>query len=181
VGLSINEDLAVASNDYNDLYDNAQGFSNFAASGADRLSISTELIKKDLNDFNDENFIELLRLRNGEIEKFVNKTDYNLIQDELARRTYDESGDYYIRPFNVGVKECLNDRLGNDGAFVEGEQTRQGNVASDDLFCISISPGKAYVRGYEVETNNILLDSEKPRITERIETKIYNLTLEIKY
>ena len=171
VGLSITEELAVASNDYNDLYDNAQGFSNFAAPGADRLSISTELIKKDLTDFNDENFIELLRLRNGEIEKFVNKTDYNLIQDELARRTYDESGDYYVRPFNIGVKECLNDRLGNDGAFVVGEQTRQGNTASDDLFCISISPGKAYVRGYEVETTNILLDSEKPRTTERIENE----------
>jgi hypothetical protein len=168
IGLAITEELAIASNDYDDLYDNAQGFSNFAAPGADRLVISTTLIKKNLDDFNDENFIELIRIRNGEIEKFVNRTDYTLIQDELARRTYDESGDYYIRPFGISIKECVNDRLGNNGIFIPGEQTRQGNLASENLACISISPGKAYVRGYEIETNNVLLDIEKPRTTERI-------------
>lgn len=169
VGLSINEELAVASNDYNDLYDNAQGFSNFAASGADRLVISAELIKKDINDFNDENFIELLRIRRGQVEKFVNTTSYNLIRDELARRTYDESGDYYIRPFNISIKESVNDNIGNNGIFSIGEQTREGNIASDDLGCISISPGKAYVKGYEVETENVVLDFEKPRTTQRVE------------
>ena len=169
VGILINEELAVASNDYDDLFDNAQGFSNFAAPGADRLIVSTELIKKSLNDFNDENFIELIRLRNGEVEKFVTRTDYNLIEDELARRTYDESGDYYIRPFSVAMKECLNDRLGNNGIFFPGDLTRQGNIASDNLTCVSISPGKAYVRGYEIETNNTLLDLEKPRTTKKVE------------
>ena len=43
------------------LYDNARGFSNYAAPGADRLKISTTLIKKSLNDYNDKNFIELIR------------------------------------------------------------------------------------------------------------------------
>lgn len=168
VGLVISEELAVASNGYEDLYDNARGFSNFAAPGADRLVISTDFVKKDINDFNDENFIELMRLRNGEIESFVQNTQYSLIRDELARRTYDESGDYYIRPFTISLKESLNDRVGNNGVFLDGEQTRQGNRASEDLACISISPGKAYVRGYEIETKNTLLDIEKPRTTNRI-------------
>lgn len=168
VGLVISEELAVASDQYNDLYDNARGFSNFAAPGADRLVINTSFVKKDINDFNDENFIELLRVRNGEIEKFVNNTEYSLIRDELARRTYDESGDYYIKPFKLSLKESLNDKVGNNGVFSKNEITRQGNIPSDNLTCLSISPGKAYVRGFEIETNNILLDIEKPRTTESI-------------
>ncbi len=95
VGLLINEELAVASNSYNDLFDNAQGFSNFSAPGADRLKFDVTLIKKELSDFNDENFVELLRAEKGVLQKFVKTTNYDLIKDELARRTYDESGDYY--------------------------------------------------------------------------------------
>ena len=35
------------------------------APGADRFQITTTLIKKGLDEFNDENFIELIRLENG--------------------------------------------------------------------------------------------------------------------
>ena len=168
VGLLINEEFAVASNDYPDLFDNAQGFSNFAAPGADRLLVSTQLIKKELDDFNDENFIELMRLQEGRLQKFVKESNYNLIQNELAKRTYDESGDYYIKPFTTILKESLNDRLGNNGIFNSNQRTKQGNIPSENLATISISPGKAYVRGYEIETiSNTLLDIEKPRDTER--------------
>ena len=41
------------------LYDNARGFSNYAAPRADRLKIKTTLAKKSLTDLNDTNFIEL--------------------------------------------------------------------------------------------------------------------------
>jgi hypothetical protein len=170
VGLLIDEEIAVASNNYNDLFDNAQGFSNYAAPGADRLKISTTLIKKEIDDFNDQDFVELLRVENGGLTKFVDKTDYNLIKNELARRTYDESGDYYVRPFDIDVKESLNDRIGNNGVYYSTQKTKQGNTPSKDLACISISPGKAYVRGYEIETiSNTIVDIEKPRTTERAE------------
>jgi len=169
IGLLINEEFSVASNNNDDLFDNAQGFSNFAAPGADRLKITTTLIKKELEDFNDEDFVELVRIENGEIKKFVNTTNYNLIRDELAKRTYDESGDYYIKPFVASIKESLNDRVGNNGIYLEGLKTKQGNTASDDLACISISPGKAYVRGYGIETvSNELIDLQKPRTTNKV-------------
>ena len=71
VGLLINEELAVASNSYEDLFDNAQGFSNFSAPGADRLEFGLSLIKKELDDFNDENFVELLRVESGKLQNFV--------------------------------------------------------------------------------------------------------------
>jgi hypothetical protein len=170
VGLLIDEEIAVATNNYNDLFDNAQGFSNYAAPGADRLKISTTLIKKEIDDFNDQDFIELLRVENGGLTKFVDKTDSNLIRDELARRTYDESGDYYVKPFDIQVKESLNNRIGNNGVYYSNQKTKQGNTPSKDLACISISPGKAYIRGYEIETiSNTIVDIEKPRTTERAE------------
>jgi hypothetical protein len=170
VGILIDEEIAVASNNYKDLFDNAQGFSNYAAPGADRLRISTTLIKKEIDDFNDQDFVELLRVENGGLIKFSDKTEFNLIRDELARRTYDESGDYYVRPFGVNVKDSLNDRIGNNGIYYSSQKTKQGNIPSKDLACISISPGKAYVRGFEIETiSNTIVDIEKPRTTERAE------------
>ena len=170
VGLLIDEEIAVASNNYNDLFDNAQGFSNYAAPGADRLKITTSLIKKEIDDFDDQYFIELMHIEDGQIIKFSNKTNYSLVRDELARRTYDESGDYYIKPFDIQIKESLNDRLGNNGVYYSSQKTKQGNTPSKDLACISISPGKAYVRGYEIETiSNTIVDIEKPRTTERAE------------
>jgi len=169
VGLLINEELAVASNSYNDLFDNAQGFSNFSAPGADRLKFDVTLIKKELSDFNDENFVELLRVERGVLQKFVKTTNYDLIKDELARRTYDESGDYYVRPFNISIKESLNDQIGNNGLFVENQQTKQGNVPNDSVGCILVSPGKAVVRGYDIETiDTTIVDFQKPRTTEKV-------------
>ena len=79
VGLFIEERLVTA-NDDESLYDNARGFSNFAAPGADRLKISTTLSKKGLTDFNDKNFIEIMRLDDGELKKVQPKTQYNLIK-----------------------------------------------------------------------------------------------------
>jgi len=169
VGLLVDEKIVTASSSNEDLYDNARGFSNFAAPGADRFKISTTLVKKSLTDFNDENFIELLRVEDGIVSKFVKSSDYNLIRDELARRTYDESGDYYIRPFSVSVKENLNDRIGNDGAFYSNQITQQGNKPSESFISLSVGPGKAYVRGYEVETlNTTTIDVPKPRGTEKL-------------
>jgi len=169
VGLLINEEIAIASNEYPDLFDNANGFSNYAADGADRLKISATLIKKPITDFNDQDFIELLRVENGIIQKFVKDSTYSIIRDELATRTYDESGDYYVRPFSVSLKESLNNQTGNNGIYNKNQQTKQGNTPSDNLACLSISPGKAYVRGYDIETiGTTIIDIEKPRDTDSI-------------
>ena len=168
VGLTISEDLVTAKDD-NSLYDNAKGFSNYAAPGADRLKISTRLSKKSLTNYNDKNFVELLRVDNGEIKKLQNKSEYNLIRDYFAKRTFEESGDYSVGKFNVEVKESLNDNLSNEGVFTSSQVTDQGNTPSDDLACVKISAGKAYVRGYDIETvSTTILDVEKPRDKENI-------------
>ena len=60
VGFNVVESIITAVDD-DSLYDNAAGFSNFTAPGSDRLKIELKLTKKLTTDFNDENFIELLR------------------------------------------------------------------------------------------------------------------------
>ena len=35
-----------------------------------------------------------MRVENGTIKSIVRATEYNILQDTLARRTFDESGDY---------------------------------------------------------------------------------------
>lgn len=172
VGLEVFENFASANADYLDLYDNSQGYSNYAAPGADRLEITTSLQKKELTDFNDVNFIELLKVENGVLKNITKNTEYNLILDELARRTHDESGNYYIQPFSIELKESLNNNIGNNGIYGKTDITSQGNIPSKDLLCASISPGKAYIQGYEVETiSSTLLDLDKPKETIRIESQ----------
>jgi hypothetical protein len=165
VGLFVNEEIVNADIDEN-LNDNSQGFNNYAAPGADRLKISVSLFKKSLDDFNDANFVELASIQNGVLRSQKQTTDYSIISDELARRTYSESGDYYVTPFDVSLKESLNDNLGNRGIFNRGQFTYGGSTASDDLAVYQVSPGKAFIRGYEIETiSPTFLDVAKPRTT----------------
>jgi hypothetical protein len=168
VGLKIDE-LIISAKDEVSLYDNAKGFTNYAAPGADRFKINLTLTKKLLSDTNDTDFVELLRVEDGKIKKIESKTQYNIIRDYLAERTYDESGDYAITQFNPSIHNSLNDRLGNNGLFFDNETTDQGNTPSDNLMSIKISPGKAYVRGYDVEKiSTTIIDVEKPRDTKSV-------------
>jgi len=168
VGLKVDETIVSAKEDES-LYDNAKGFTNYAAPGADRFKIGLSLTKKLITDTNDIDFIELLRVKDGKIQKLNTKTQYNVIRDYLAERTYDESGDYAVTPFNPSVHNSLNNRLGNNGIYFDNEKTEQGNEPSDDLMSVKISPGKAYVRGYDVEKpGTTIIDVDKPRDTESL-------------
>ena len=169
VGLKIDE-LIVSANDDNSLYDNAKGFTNYAAPGADRFNLNLTLTKKLLSDTKDTDFVELLRVQDGKIKKIETKSQYNIIRDYLAERTYDESGDYAVTQFNPSIHNSLNDRLGNNGLFFDTETTEEGNAPSDNLMCIKVSPGKAYVRGYDVEkVSTTIIDVQKPRDTKSVD------------
>ena len=163
IGLKIDEILANAKDDES-LYDNAKGFSNYAAPGADRLRIDLTLTKKDLGDQDDTDFVELLRVKNGKIKIIESKSNYNIVKDWIAERTYDESGDYTVEPFKLSVHDSLNDNLGNGGLFDKNEKTDQLNTPSKDLMALKISNGKAYVKGYDQEkVGTTIIDVDKPR------------------
>jgi hypothetical protein len=171
VGLKVSEEIITAKDD-SSLYDNSKGFTNYASPGADRFKISLSLITKSIDSVDtDINFIEILRIENGEIKKVSTKTQYSVIRDYLAQRTYDESGNYALAPFKISLHNSLNTRLGNDGIFFADQKTESGNIPTDDLLCVKLSPGKAYVRGYDIEkTTSTILDVSKPRETQKIET-----------
>ena len=168
VGLQITETIISAGQD-SSLYDNAKGFNNFSAPGADRLKITATLTKKSLDDNNDTNFVELLRVRFGEVKKLAEDTEYNALKDYIAKRTYDESGDYVVDGMEVSIDESLNDQIGNGGVYTADQKTDEGSEPSDDLAIVKVSSGKAYVRGYSVNnpgTQN--LDAPKPRTTDNV-------------
>lgn len=200
VGLEIQESLVTPEQD-STLLDNAQGTSNFAAPGAHRYKINLELQKRALDAAPDKNFIEIVQVKDGQIIKRSDRTDYSVLMDTIARRTYDESGDYTIKNFNIQLREHRNNDRGlwktntsyllNDVVEFNGVKyvaTNSGTsgitapshtfgVASDgnvswlyeqspafnrgvysveqggdeSKFAVGLEPGKAYVRGYEIE------------------------------
>ena len=174
IGLTVSEDIISADIDPS-LTDNAQGFNNFTAPGADRFEIKAVLSKKEADDYNDQNFVQLAEVQNGILREINTGTDYNILGDELARRTFDESGHYYVRDFLTTVKESLNNETGNGGIYLPGQTTQAGNTPNDDLGVYKIGPGKAYVRGYEVDvTGPTFVDFQKPRTTKNVTDQAIN-------
>ena len=87
----------------------------------------------------------------------------------FAKRTFDESGNYAVEPFRVTTQNSFNDEVGSGGLYNENQVTDEGNVPSDDLMCVKLSPGTAYVRGYDVSLpGTTVIDVEKPRTTKTI-------------
>ena len=165
VGLTITESLETPEED-STLLDNATGTSNVNAKGAHRLKIALTLSKLALDSEDDDDFIELLRTSQGIIQEKARNTEYSVLGETLARRTYDESGDYTVRPFQIDIRETSNDGL-NNGIYDPGAITDDLNAASDNYMTIQVSPGKAYVRGYEIETiAPRYIDVLKPRTFE---------------
>ncbi len=171
VGLTVTETLVTPESDTT-LLDNAAGSTNVNAKGAHRLKIDLTLGNLPLGSSDDDNFIELLRLKNGSIERLVDRTDYNVFQENIARRTFDESGNYTVRPFGIDIKEQLDDGS-NEGVYSVSQVSDEGNTPSEANATIQIDPGKAYVRGYEINTViPTFLDLPKPRTTDTFDAAI---------
>lgn len=94
------------------LFDNAQNSFNFAAPGAHRYFIGAELTKLSIESEEDTDFIELLRIDNGRIKKEVRTTDYSVLEETLARRTFDQAGNYTVKNFEIDVREYRNNDRG---------------------------------------------------------------------
>jgi len=162
IGLTVTETLETPEEDVS-LLDNAQGSSNVNAKGAHRLKITLTLAKLALDSVLDGDFIELLRTNTGIVQQKARNTEYSVLGETLARRTFDESGDYSVSPFQIDIRETSNDGL-NNGIYDPLATTDDQNSASDDFLTIQVAPGKAYVRGYEVETiSPRYIDVPKPR------------------
>ena len=142
VGFDVVRDTVTAEED-STLKDPAIGSSNYNAPGGDRYKIDLMLTQSGItSEAND--FIELIRFDAGKITRKSERVSYAEIESALSRRTFDESGSYIVRPFDVKVKNLSGSTLG----FV-------------------IGPGKAYVQGHELESQYpITLNVAKARTTQ---------------
>ena len=162
VGLKVEERIVTADEDAT-LYDNAIGSTNFSAPGADRFKITLTLVKKLVTAPNSADFIELLRTNTGKIEKLVERSDLGFINDILATRTKEESGNYYVKKFKIDAKENLDDGF-NGGVYQATDTTSGGATPTEDKVSIQLSSGAAYVQGYRTERlSTSYKDIEKPR------------------
>lgn len=139
VGLLLNESVITAQDD-NSLYDNALGYSNYSAPGADRYKISLELISTSYTSSYDETkFIKLIDIVDGAIAYLRDKTAYSEIEKMLARRTFDESGNFVVTS-NVGVK-AQHQRTNWMGVWAASAYYIKGDVVSG---VTSLGVGKLY-------------------------------------
>jgi hypothetical protein len=175
IGLTM-EEKVITSSDDSTLLDNAAGFSNENAPGADRYQISGILSSVGLFAETPENFFTLVKINNNELIKDINQEQTSLDR-RLADRTYEESGNYILNEpkyniFDFGdvytpddykfttqaqALNFANEKFGIDGAFSSGgfwypcntQNELDENVESH--YIIQFEPNIAYIKGYRYE------------------------------
>ena len=169
VGFTIREEIVTPEEDAS-LYDNAIGSSNYTAPGAHRLKISLKLTEYGLTEATDKNFIQLITTLRGSVQRKVVPADYNLLEQTLARRTFDESGDYVVDNFSIDVREYAQ-KDGNGGLYKEDEFGLYNGISAAEAsrkMLASVGPGKAYIRGYEIvnkETKYLEINKARESLT----------------
>lgn len=170
IGLNVLEEIISADVDPS-LGDNSKGFNNYTAPGADRLKITPILVKKEKDEII-SNFIQLAEVQDGVLRTVNVDTEYNILGDEMAKRTFEESGHYYVKEFITSVKDSINNQIGNRGVYLPGQVTESGENPSDDIGIYKVSPGTAYVSGYRVQIfGTTLIDFKKPRTTKNLQNQ----------
>jgi hypothetical protein len=173
IGFRVDEDIVNSTED-NSLLDNATGYSNFAAPGADRMKISLVLTMIPLNTTL-PNFIKLCTVIQGNVQGTPGDTvKWDWLYDLLAKRTFEESGDYIVSAFPLNVLSYNNTYsdfdaitgqavdypergvfdVGIDGKFPpvpgSGSTERLTIDQAEELYSVEIGPGIAYVQGERV-------------------------------
>lgn len=141
MGFKVNSVVVTEREDYT-LKDPANGSYNYNAPGSHRYRIDLTLEFVETSENRD--FIELVTYSAGEITKRVEETQYSDLLKLFAQRTFDESGNYIVKPFDASFRD-----------------------AGGNTMFIDIGSGKAYVFGYEFETKfKDSIQIPKARVTE---------------
>ena len=144
VGFSTLETIVTESTDAS-LLDNASGYTNVNAPGANRLKLTPTLTVANSNALPSNNFLSIADWNNGNLVKLKQTTEYNVINKEMARREYETNGDFVVNPF----------KLNSDV-----------NPANSSTFNTLVSSGLAYLNGYRVQLEN----SSKYEVRKGIDT-----------
>jgi len=134
------EQLIITEGEDEQLYDNQGDFPNITSPGAHRYKILLTPTTRD-RVADGENFVYVCRIVDGVITRDNETNDaYNVINDLLATRTKEESGDYIAKDF----KAVFTDK-------------------DEDTLQLEVTAGTAYVDGYRLDFGDTFIDVEKSR------------------
>ena len=152
VGFTVSEQIVKAADD-NTLYDNSTDTPNLTSPGADRYKITLEMALQS-NVSAGTTFIPSFDIVNGLMAAVKSAGDNSLsvVGDILAQRTFEESGNYTVKPFIIKT---------------------QDNDSDANKLDITINAGIAYVKGERFESYNpIRIPIDKPRTTTTVNNDV---------
>ena len=148
VGFFTNESIVTADND-SALFDNALGSTNFNAPGANRLKLVPRLVTRPVDTTNSTantaNFFSIVDFNGGRPVIKLTDPQYARIGAEMAKRTFEESGNYIVNPFELSLAS---------------------NTTNSNNLVLEVSRGLGYVQGYRVEYS----DTNRADIRKGIDT-----------
>ena len=151
VGFKVVENI-VTSDDNPALFDNQGAVPNTTAPGADRYQIQMILVDQAELDSSDSFVFFANIVKSVIIQTATGFDDYNKINDLLALRTKEESGDYIVRPFMLKFDEDSN---------------------SASYLLADVSPGTAYINGYRAaKIVPTTLKTDKPITTAIVNNEV---------
>ena len=142
------------------LVDNSLGTPNESAPGAHRYQVAMDLMVQpySLAARTEDNIIQILLVVGGQVTGRA-RVEYAELAKELAIRTYEESGNYTVRPFQINVREYYNSGT-NNGLFTQaqiqaanpGFTSQQAIDYGTARLAVGLEPSVAYVSGYRIQT-----------------------------
>ena len=154
IGFKVQEDIVTTADTF-DLFDNQGVSPNTSSPGADRYRIQLVIANQaDLD--SDENFCYVAKIRDGAIATQVTGIEeYNKINDVLALRTQEESGNYIAKRFELNF------------------ETNDSDATKLDF---KVSQGVAYVDGYRsIVDAPLAIPINKPRTTIASENNVVSV------
>lgn len=158
------------------LGDNALGSPNEAAPGAHRYQILLNLETQpfDFSETRDPEIIQLMVIENGRIKERA-RTEYSELANTLAERTFEESGNYTVRPFLLNVREFYDNGI-NNGLYTLPQIRNKYELTSEtdnqvisygqQRLALGLEKSVAYVNGYRIELEDVkYIDLLKSRST----------------
>ncbi|CAM0000723.1 hypothetical protein VPHK469_0236 [Vibrio phage K469] len=141
IGFLVDEDIVTATTDIT-LYSNATGTPNAKAIGADRLRIKLKLASYKDSEV-PSNFIQLMDYSNGNVSTQVDNSQYNLLANSMAQRTFEQAGDYTTDEHEIDIEQ---------------------HPTIETKLQVSVDSGTSYVRGHRIRNDDrVRLDIDKSR------------------
>ena len=133
VGVTTEETFVNSSVDTS-LLDNASGFANENAPGADRLKlVPTLTVNTIANGISSNNFLRLVEFQHGMPVKLNSQAALSGLGEVLERRLFETSGDYVVEPLSLGTER---------------------NFSNSDMVTLAVGAGIGYNKGRRFELVN---------------------------